>query len=292
VALELARLAGGEIINFDSIQLYRGFDIGSAKPRAADRAAVPHHLYDIVEGDEEVNAALFSAMARQTIEEVAGRGRLPILVGGTGFYLRAILYGLPEMPGKDESLRQRLRSISGRPRGAARLHALLHRLDPVSGARIEAADRHRVERALEVALLTGKPISAWERPDPQKDVKLFPALSFAITMPRPLLAERLDQRVDAMYSEGLIEETRALLERYPRSSRPFSAIGYREAVAVLDGTLATAAAVEKTRGRTRAYAKRQITWLRGETGIHWIEQKGTALETAVEILQILKRDHD
>jgi tRNA dimethylallyltransferase len=266
LAVQLAEAVGGEIVNYDSVQIYRGFDIGSAKPSAAARARVPHHLFDIVDGDEEFNAADFARAARQVCDDVAARGRRPILVGGTFFYLRALLRGLPEMPGRDADVRKRIRAIADRPGGQARLHRWLSKIDAQSGRRIAPADRHRVERALEVWLVSGKPISSFE---PQGDE--IPNLKIALTLPRPRLHEAIDRRVDAMYAAGLIEETRRLLERFPRAARPFGTIGYREAVAVIDGAMTRDAAAAETKRRTRAYAKRQLTWLRSERNVHWIE---------------------
>ena len=152
---------GGEIVNYDSVQIYRGFDIGSAKPSPEERARVPHHLFDIVDADEEFNAADYGRVAREVVRR--RMRQTPILVGGTFFYLRALLSGLPEMPGRDEALRARIRRIAGRPRGAARLHRWLSKIDPRSGRKIAPADRHRVERALEVWITSGRPISSWER---------------------------------------------------------------------------------------------------------------------------------
>ncbi len=265
VALRLAETIGGEIVNYDSVQIYRGFDIGSAKPSADARRRVPHHLYDIVEADREFNAADYARMARPLCEEIIARGRTPILVGGTFFYLRALLAGLPEMPGRDENLRARIRRIAQRKSGAERLHRWLSRVDPQSGRRIAPADRHRVERALEVWMTGGRPISEFER---QRET---PSIKLALSLDRPALTAALDRRVEEMYSAGLIDETKRLLDSYPRSAKPFSTIGYREAAAVASGELALEQAIAETRRRTRAYAKRQMTWLRAERNVHWID---------------------
>ena len=266
VAVELASSAGGEIVNFDSVQVYRGFDIGSAKPSPDLRNEVPHHLFDILDATAEFNAADYARVARPLCHDIAARGRLPILTGGTFFYLRALLSGLPEMPGRDPAVRERLHRIADRPRGSPRLHRWLTAIDPASAARIAPADRHRVERALEVWIASGKPISQWQRPETE-----VPSLKIALTMDRQTLVERLDARVDDMYRRGLVEETRALLQRYPPTARPFSTIGYKEAAAVVAGTLDLDAAIAETRRRTRAYAKRQLTWLRSERNVQWID---------------------
>lgn len=260
-ALRLAESQNGEIVNFDSIQLYRGFDIGSAKPSPEIRRRVPHHLFDIIDADEPFNAGEYARAAKPVVDDIAGRGKLPIIVGGTFFYLRALLAGLPKLPGRSEKIRRRLREIK-----PERLHRWLSRVDPQSGRSIAPADRHRVERALEVWLMSGEPISKWERPTDE-----ISSLKIALSLDRKLLVARLDARVGEMYASGLVDETRALLERYPPSARPFTAIGYREAVAVIEGKMEIEAAMNETRRRTRAYAKRQVTWLRAERNVHWLD---------------------
>lgn len=266
LALRIALECGGEIVNYDSVQVYRGFDIGSAKPSEEERRVVPHHLFDIIEADDEFNASAYGKLARHTCEEIAARGRLPLLVGGTFFYLRAFLSGLPEMPGRDEAVRRRIRSIARSERGRERLYRWLARIDPVSAARIAPNDRHRVERAIEVWLASGRPISSWDRNAPE-----IPSLKIALRLDRELLRKAIDRRVEKMFAAGLIEETRRLLARYSRTARPFGAIGYREAAAVVCGEMALDAAVYETGRRTRAYAKRQMTWLRSEPGVHWLD---------------------
>lgn len=273
IALALAERINGEIVNYDSVQIYRGFDIGSAKPSAEVRRRVPHHLLDVVNADEPFTAADFSREARRISEEIRGRNRTPIFVGGTGFYLRAYLGGLSEMPGRDEKLRSRLGRIASSSRGPARLHSWLLRIDPVSGSRISPKDRHRVERALEVHLITGRPISSWPRLEADSGDNPN-ATRLAITLDRKELIELLDQRVERMYQQGLVEETRLLLESHDASCRPFRTIGYREAVRILQNELSVESAIRETQRRTRAYAKRQMTWLRGERGVIWIENRG------------------
>lgn len=270
LALHLAQTLGGEVVNCDSVQIYRGFDIGSAKPSSAERALVPHHLFDIVDADEEFNAADYGRAARAVCREILARGRHAILAGGTFFYLRALLGGLPEMPGRNEELRARIRGIATRPGGPARLHRWLGRVDPVSGARIAAGDRHRVERALEVWLTSGRPISSWDRNIGDE----LPSLKIGLRVERAPLTAALDARVESMYNAGLIEETRGLLERFPATARPFGTIGYKEAAAAVRGELTVTDAVAETRRRTRAYAKRQMTWLRSERNVQWIDAAG------------------
>ena len=277
LALRLAESAGGEIVNFDSVQIYRGFDIGSAKPGAEARKRVPHHLFDVVDADQEFNAAEYARLAEPVIDDIGARGKLVILVGGTYFYLRAVLAGLPKMPGRSDKVRRRLREI--RPE---RLHRWLAKVDPQSARVIAPADRHRIERALEVWIMSGQPISKWERPTVET-----PSLKVALTLERKQLSKVLDARVGEMYEKGLVEETRALLERYPASARPFSAIGYREAVAVIEGKMEIDAAIEETRRRTRAYAKRQVTWLRAERNVHWLDaaDRDAALAAVLRLIE-------
>jgi len=258
LALRLARALGGEIVNCDSVQIYRGFDIGSAKPPPAERELVPHHLLDIVDAGEEFNAADYGRLARAVCADIHARGKRAILAGGTFFYLRALLSGLPEMPGRDETVRARIAAIAGRPGGAARLHRWLSKIDPRSGRKIAAADRHRVERALEVWITSGSPISNWERDTAEE----LPSVKIGLRVDRALLGGILDARVRTMFASGLVAETRALLERFPAEARPFTTIGYKEAAAVIRGDLTEDAAIAETARRTRAYAKRQMTWLR------------------------------
>ena len=284
LALRLAEKIGGEIVNYDSVQIYRGFDIGSAKPSPEQRQRVPHHLFDIVDAGEEFNAADYARRAREVCAGIDARGKRVILAGGTFFYLRALLSGLPEMPGRDEALRARIRAIADRPRGSQRLHRWLSKIDARSGRRIAPEDKHRVERALEVWITSGKPISSWERDggDELKSIKL------ALDVERKRLGALLDARVESMFRGGLIEETRALLERYPATARPFGTIGYKEAAAVVRGEMSEADALAETRRRTRAYAKRQRTWLRSERNVHWLDasDRDQAFAAALRIIEV------
>ena len=287
LAIALAERVGGEIVNYDSIQIYRGFDIGSAKPPAAERARVPHHLFDIIDATEEFNAADYARRAKEVCTDVERRGRIPILVGGTFFYLRAFLAGLPEMPERDEAIRARIRAISSRDRGPAHLHRWLSRVDPATAAKIPPGDRHRVERALEVWVTALVPISTWRRPTAH-DHSEIEALKIALTLDRPEVVRRLEHRVDEMYRNGLVEETRHLLSQYPPESRPFGSIGYREAMAVIHGELTVPLAMTETKRRTRAYAKRQMTWLRSERNVQWLQAADEEL-TFRAALQLVER---
>jgi tRNA dimethylallyltransferase len=269
LSIRLAERTAGEIVNFDSIQLYRGFDIGSAKPTLQERATAPHHLIDLLDADTEFNAADYQKAADATLREIARRGHLPIFVGGTGFYLRAVTAGLPELPGRNPEVRTRLARLWEHPRSRERLAALLARVDPVTHARVAGSDRVRRERALEVWFTARRPISSWERPSPLAPARVDHLL-VALHLPREVLIGRLEKRVVAMYEGGLIEETEQLLSRYSRAARPFTSIGYAEAVRFLNGEISRDQAISETQRRTRAYAKRQMTWLRGEPSALWI----------------------
>lgn len=286
LAFGLAQHLGGEIVNYDSVQIYRGFDIGSAKPTAKEQSPVPHHLYSIVEPEDHFDAAEYARLARGVCEQIVGRSHRPILVGGTFFYLRALLSGLPEMPPKNDSLRSRLRRVLGSPRGRERLHRWLWRVDPASAGRIDRNDRHRIERALEVFLTSGVPISSWSRPSATNPA--IPHLKLALTMSRHKLKRVLDSRIEQMYRHGLVDETRRLLDRHSYQCRPFGAIGYREAARMLAGQINLEEAVAETKRRSHGYAKRQLTWLRTEYNVHWIDADAGAeavFREAVAIVQ-------
>lgn len=287
LAVAIAERLDCEIVNYDSVQIYRGFDIGSAKPDAAFRARVPHHLYDAADPRDEWNAAAFAQLAERVCVEIESRGRRPLLVGGTGFWLRALLAGLPEMPPRDDAVRRRLRRLLATPRGAARAHRWLTRVDPAGAARIAPADRHRIERALEVWILTRQPISARTAPGPRSPRR--PSIVFAVRFPRDLLVARLDARVAAMYAAGLVDETRRLLAQHDAGARPFGSIGYAEAAAVIAGTMELTHAIEETKRRTRAYAKRQMTWLRAEQDVHWLDAPRATEALVAEVFEVVQR---
>lgn len=268
-AMEIARRINGEIVNFDSVQIYRGFDIGSAKASREEQARVPHHLIDIVDATDDFDAAEFVRRAAPVCDHILDAGRTPILVGGTGFYIRALLGGLPDLPGKSVEIRERIRKIAERSRGPRWLWRMLQKVDSETAQRVSPRDRHRVERALEVWLSSGRPISTWNRP--VTGSVRYDALRIALTIERVSLIPRLDVRVGEMFDAGLIDEVRGLLEKFPPTARPFSTIGYREAVQVVQGTLGIDDARKEASRRTRAYAKRQMTWLRGEKNVVWID---------------------
>lgn len=273
VAVSLAREIGGEIVNADSVQIYRGLDIGSAKPGAELRRQVPHHLYDRLDPDEHLDVAGWVEMAEDAIRDIDRRGAVPIIVGGTNFYLRALLRGLPELPPRQPEIRERLERIFGKSSGGRHLHRLLRSVDPVAAQRIDPSDRHRIERAIEVFAVTGRPISSFDPPSPKTPAK-YDYLQFALSLEREILREKLHTRVRSMYDAGLVDEVRTLLDRYPADLRPLESIGYREAVALVEGRVDREEAIAATARRTRAYSRRQMTWLRAERDVQWLDVSG------------------
>jgi tRNA dimethylallyltransferase len=270
LGLELAETRRGEIVSCDSLQVYRGLDIGSAKPTREERARVRHHLIDIREPDEEFSAADYARLARGAVEDVRDRGRLPILVGGTGLYLRALLVGLFEGPSRDPALRERLEAMADRF-GDERLHRLLRRVDPAAAARIHGRDRLRVVRALEVFRATGRPISAQQQ-EGLAPLAGFDTLIVGLDLPRPELRARMEQRTRAMLDRGLVDEVRGLLARgYSAELRPLQAIGYRQALALVGGRLSAEQALRAIVTESMQYAKRQRTWFRHQARVQWFD---------------------
>ena len=264
LALELAVQFHGEIVNCDSVQLYRGFDIGTAKTPAGRRRGIPHHLLDVLDPAELTTAGDYSLRARAVLREIAGRGALPIVAGGTGFYLRALLDGLAEGPSRDETLRGRLARMESRHSG--RLHQLLVRLDAEAAARIHARDLNKLIRALEICILSRRPASHLFR-EGKSPLAGFRVLKFILEPDRKALHERIAARTREIFAAGLVTEVREMASRgVSLDAKPFESIGYREATEVLRGRMSLEQAIEATTIATRQYAKRQITWFRRETG--------------------------
>jgi len=280
LALRLARERGGEIVSCDSLQVYRGLDIGSAKATPEERRAVPHHLLDVVDPDEEFSAAEYARRGRAALLDIAGRGRLPIVAGGTGLYLRALLQGLFAGPSRDLALRRRLEAIAERY-GDPRLHRLLARVDPEAAKRLPVGDRLRVVRALEVFRATGRPISEHHRA-PGDPLGGFVSLLVGIKPARPALRLAVEERTRDMFARGLLDEVRGLLARgYAPELGPLRAIGYRQAVAVTRGELARAEAERDIVSDTLRLAKRQMTWFRHQASVAWCPDLDTAYAAAV-----------
>jgi len=268
LSLAVAARFGGEIVNCDSVAVYCDMELGTAKPSREERRQVPHHLIDILPPDHFCTAGDYSRLAREAIGAITARHHLPIVTGGTGLYLRALLDGLFQGPQRSEDLRERLRR-SAEAHSPGWLHRLLRRLDPAAAGRIHANDHPKLIRAIEVCLAGGKPLTeAWRSGrDPLPGYRI---LRIGLDPPRPELYARIDARATAMFAAGLVEETRSLIARYGESPRAFDALGYRQARAVLRGEMAEADATAVTRQAHRNYAKRQFTWFRREPEVRWL----------------------
>jgi tRNA dimethylallyltransferase len=264
LALELALRFHGEILNCDSVQVYRMFDIGAAKVPVAERKGVPHHLLDVCGPGQELSAGEYARLARAALDEIRGRGAIPIVSGGTGFYLRALIDGLFRAPARDEDLRRRLlKREQARP---GSMHRMLERLDPASAARIHVNDLQKTVRAMEVTLLGRAPMSR-QFETGRDELRGFRILKFVLNPDRELLYERIEKRTRLMFEAGLVEETRQILEAgYASGRSALASLGYAQAAAHLRGEISLDEAVALTILMTRRYAKRQITWFRRESG--------------------------
>lgn len=272
--MELAQAAGGEIVNADALQVYRGFDIGTAKPSREERERVPHHLVDILDPGERYSAGEFARRARAALAEIASRGRTAILVGGSGLYLRALWSGIAPLPPVDEAARAVLLERLERD-GLSALYAELARLDPETAARLGQGDTQRILRALEVAVSTGETLTSWigRQPFGAQPVAMH---KVGLTLPRSVLYDAIAARVQAMIDAGWIDEVRALLASgVERSAPAFQAIGYRQWVEFLDGAGSFDGSLQKVVTLTRRFAKRQETWFRREEGIGWWDARRT-----------------
>jgi tRNA dimethylallyltransferase len=284
LALHLAERFSGEIVNCDSVQLYRGFDIGTAKVPVAERRGIPHHLLDILEPHELCSAGEYARLARPILMEITSRGRIPIVTGGTGFYVRALLYGLFSGPERDEALRDRLTRLEHKRSGF--LHRALRRLDSAAAARIHANDRHKLIRAIEVCLKAKTSISELFQTG-RDALEGFRWLKLGLDPPRAALYQRLDERCRRMLEGGLIEETTSILGAALTSEiKPLESIGYKQVSELIKGELSFDQALEAMQIATRRYAKRQLTWFRKEPEMQWLSGFGTqdaVLGSAVSI---------
>ena len=274
LSLELAGHFNGEIVSCDSVAVYRGMDVGTAKPSAEERARITHHLIDVAQPDQPFTAGEYSRRARAALRDISARGRLPMVTGGTGLYLRAMTAGLFAGPERQTELRARL-ELSRYKHTEGWLHRLLKRLDPASAARIHANDTPKLIRAIEVCLAVRKPFSAVLGRDPLTGFRL---LRIGLNPPRKALYDRLNRRAATMFASGLIEEARGLLALYGLV-KALDSLGYRQAMAVLAGTLSEEAGIAAAQQGHRNYAKRQLTWFRREPEVHWIEGFGDEPET-------------
>lgn len=261
-AIRLAQQLGAEIVSADSQQVYRHFDIGTAKPSAAELAAVPHHLISVVDPLETFSAARYQRMADEAIADIQRRGNRVLVVGGTGMYLRILLHGVVEAPPADPTLRAQLEA-EGESLGWPAMHARLSELDPESAARIHPPDRVRIVRALEIHALTGKTASAW-RSEHGFTEDRYPFRMFVLHPPREQLYPAIDARTRAMFDRGLLDEVRSLLERGYENAAPMRSVGYKEALAAVRGELSVEDAIRLAARDSRHYAKRQLTWFRKE----------------------------
>ncbi|HZT39247.1 MAG TPA: tRNA (adenosine(37)-N6)-dimethylallyltransferase MiaA [Bryobacteraceae bacterium] len=276
LALDIAERFSGEIVNCDSIQLYRGFNTGAAKLPEAERRGIPHHLIDVLDPGEDCTAGAYARMARSVLVDIAARGRLPVIAGGTGFYVRALLEGLFPGPARDDALRRELARREERRRGF--LHRALRRFDPAAAARIHANDRNKLIRALEVCITARKPISKMFE-NGRDALEGFRFLKLGLNPPRQQLYARIEERCRRMLEAGLLDEVRELLRSgVSPSAKPFQAIGYKEALAAVQGRMTAESALALMQRDTRRYAKRQITWFRRERDMRWLAGFGTEPE--------------
>lgn len=278
-ALAVAPQVGAEIVNADSLQVYRELDIGTAKPTLAEQTRVRHHLLDVVTVDEEFDAARFCQLGRAVLAELQQRGVLPLVVGGSGLYIRALLYGLFADGVKDRTIRQQLQEEEAR-RGLAALYAELRQLDPETAARLHPHDAFRIRRALEVIRATGRPLSEQQRQHGFASTP-YRILKIGLNRPRPELYARIDARVDEMLAQGFLQEVKGLLSRYPPHLKPLQSLGYRHLAAYLRGEMPWDEAIRLLKRDTRRYAKRQLTWFRADPEIHWLHPEQVDVAVAL-----------
>jgi tRNA dimethylallyltransferase len=291
LAVSLAERFGGEVIACDSTQVYRGFDIGTAKPTREERRSVPHHLVDLVDASELFTAAEYRRRALDVLADLHQRGRLPIFAAGTGLYLRALLAGLSDAPARSSALRARLDASAAR-RGGTHLHRLLQRVDPAAAARISLQDRQKLVRALEIRFLAGKPLAEVFGAG-RDSLTGYAPLKIGLNPPRALLYERIEKRVHAMLAQGWRDEVAALLASTQGSTngtvKPFEFIGYREMrehIARQTPLPETIAAIAQA---TRRYAKRQVTWFRKEPDVHWFSGFGDTREVTEAVAERVEK---
>lgn len=275
IAVELALRFNGEIISADSVQLYKYFNIGAAKLTKEEQKGIPHHLFDILEPDQAFSVADYQKLARQKIQEINDRGKLPFLVGGTGLYIQAVIdpYEFPETTGHEE-IRKKLREIWSQG-GKEELYQRLQKIDPDAAQRIHPNDFRRISRALEVYYLTGKTISSYIN---NRKKSLYKLAMVGLTRKRAELYQRIEARVDKMFADGLVEEVKSILDMgYDPTIKPLQSLGYKQVVDYLRGDCDQAAAIASTKKATRNYAKRQLTWFRRDNRIHWfsLSEEGT-----------------
>lgn len=291
LSLALARRFGGEIVSCDSVAVYRELEIGTAKPSPAERALVPHHMIDVVAPDEPCTAGDYSRAARSSLAQITAHGHLPIVVGGTGLYLRALIDGLFPSPPSQPELRQKLRAraaaFASPEAGSSHLHRILGRLDPAAAKAIHPHDLPKLIRAIEVSLAARQPLTEqWQQG--RDRLTGYRILRLGLNPVRAELYDRINLRAAAMFSRGLIEETGALLARWGTDCRPLVSLGYAEASAVLRGELSLQQAIERAQQGHRNYAKRQMTWFRRDTEIQWLAGPGDSPAIVAEALRLVE----
>ncbi len=288
LSIKLASEIGGEIISADSMQVYRQMDIGSAKIKPEEMGGIPHHLIDILEPEEEFNVCLFEKLALEAMEQIYERGHIPVVVGGTGFYIQALLYQIDFTEEEtDTAYRDKLWQL-GEEKGNHYLHELLRKVDPESAEEIHENNRKRVIRALEFYENCGKPISTHNKEQRQK-TSAYNSCYFVLTDDRKKLYERIESRVDQMLSKGLVDEVRTLKERGCNASMvSMQGLGYKEILEYLDGRCSLLEAVEKIKKETRHFAKRQLTWFRREKDVIWLDKQAFAYDEDAVLSCILE----
>lgn len=287
LALNLAEQFDGEIVSCDAVAVYRGLDVGSAKPTAAEQARVPHHAIDILNPDEPSTAGDYARAARAALADIKARGRLPIVTGGTGLYLRALLEGLAPAPPRDEELRDRLRERMA-TQGSEYLHRLLRRVDPAAAAAIHPNDVPKMIRSVEVTLAARQPQSVqWEAG--RNKLRGFRVLQIGLNPPRVALYERINERAARMFDEGLMEETATARERFGDTCRALASLGYTQAVALLRGETTRAEAIAAAQQGHRNYAKRQMTWFRRDKQIEWLAGFGDGADVQARAAEMVRR---
>ena len=289
LALALARELGGEVVNADSMQLYRGMDIGTAKVPPEQRREVPHHLLDIWEVTETASVAVYQRLARAAVDDILARGRVPLVVGGSGLYVRAVLDDL-DFPGTDPQIRRRLEAELA-TQGPEAMHARLAQVDPAAAAAILPSNGRRIVRALEVIELTGRPFTARLPETPQP---AYPSVRIGLDRDRDVLDERIALRVERMWRDGLVEEVRGLIPRGLRQGRTArAALGYQQVLAYLDGVLSEAGAKAETVRATRRFARRQRSWCRRDPRVQWLDAGRPDLrEAALALIQAARPERD
>jgi tRNA dimethylallyltransferase len=285
LSLTIAEHFDGEIVNCDSVAIYREFEIGTAKPSTEERARAPHHLLDILDPGQQMTAGEYSRIGREVLDQIKTRRKTPIVVGGTGFYLKALLEGLFEGPERSDELRERLRDIENK-KGAEHLHRILHRLDPASAERIHANDVPKVIRAIEVCLQSRQPMTElWEQGrDPLQGFRI---LKIGLNPERNTLYTRINDRCAQMFERGLVEETERLMSKYP-DAPALASLGYKQAAQFLRGEINRKLAIWAAQQGHRNYAKRQLTWFRRDPEVKWLAGFGDDPEIERQSLELVK----